>query len=102
MSRITAYEATDGTLFKDKEAFKKHQAALNLANGILKIANKFGGNTALNAEVAEFILANGDDIKKALEGKAIEDAPQPEPTPAETLAPTDGVDALVAELGVAA
>ena len=95
MSRITAYEATDGTLFKDKEAYRKHQAALNLLGGVAKIANTFSGNDVLNKEVAEFIVANGEQIKAALNGKEVSVASVVE-------APADGVDALVAELGGAA
>lgn len=71
MSRITAYEATDGTLFKNKEAYRKHQSALNLLDGVSKIASTFGGNDVLNSEIAGFIVANGEALKVALNGKVV-------------------------------
>ena len=115
MKRVSGYQTTDGKIFTNdqKHQARDHQAALNVVSSLTTIGNRIDTNASLfiddfccnaildGAAFAAFVLANADDIKKALAGKAVEEASEPagEESPATPEAPADGVDALVAELG---
>lgn len=83
MKRISAYQATDGTIFNDKHACKIHQAQLDIVDGVKKIADRINDNpdyindegyyTLDSEELARFILENGADIKNALNGKPLKE-----------------------------
>lgn len=118
MKRVSGYQTTDGKIFPNdqKQQAREHQAALNVVASLTVIGNRidtdaslfiddFGCNAILSGEAfAAFVLANAEDIKKALAGKAVEAPVEPagDEAPATPEAPADGVDALVAELGGAA
>ena len=87
MKRISAYQATDGSLFDDKKACAAHQRALNIDEGVHKIAESMNGNpfylcddlgpgaTAIvdSFQLAHFILTNAEAIQRVLSGKPISD-----------------------------
>jgi hypothetical protein len=88
MKRISAYQATDGKIFNDKNECKKHQAQLNIVDGVKAIANRINdhedfhvdedgniviGNVELVDQLARFILENGNDIKNVLSGKPLKE-----------------------------
>lgn len=86
MKRVSAYQATDGTLFDDKKACAAHQRALNISEGVHKIAENMNGNPFYmcddlghdafaivdSFQLAHFILTNAEAIKRALDGESIE------------------------------
>jgi len=82
MKRISAYQATDGKIFNDKNECREYQAQLNIVDGVKAIANRINGDPEyinddtggyfLNSDqLARFILENGNDIKNVLSGKAL-------------------------------
>lgn len=83
MKRISAYQASDGTIFNDKQACKAHQAQLDIVNGIQQIADRINDNLdyidgigqySLDSDqLARFILENGNDIKNVLSGKPLKE-----------------------------
>lgn len=113
MKRISAYQATDGTLFDDKKACADHQRALNVLDGIRKIAERMENDPKLlcsdlgpnvtaivsSEQLMDFILDNAEHIKLALAGKVVPDmvvaAAAPEPTADEG---ADPIDELLGDL----
>lgn len=92
MKRISAYEATDGTLFNSKKACQDHQRAINVIEGVQAVAKNIEADPFYLCEdlgvgayaitdsfqLAHFILANAEAIKLALDGKPVPSAVEPE------------------------
>lgn len=83
MGKIAAYEATDGTLFKDKAAYRAYQHSLNISDGVEKIAARAFHHDGTNDVgspfmLARFLVANGEDLKAALAGRSLVGPEQPE------------------------
>lgn len=104
MKRVSGYQTTDGKIFTtdQKKEAREHQASLNVIAGLTAIGERIDADPSLynddfrcnvisNAsDFAAFVLANAEDIKKALEGKVVEPAEEPAAPAAETPAAPAG------------
>src|SRR5687768_12929645 len=73
MKRVSAYQATDGEIFTDKEKCKKHQHKLDIRKGVETIVySQTDEGCNLDSEgLVEFILEHSEVFLKALMGKEI-------------------------------
>lgn len=86
MKRVSGYQTTDGKIFSSdqKQEARKHQEAINAVESLTIIGNRIDNSDVFyvddfgcaaittGVQFAAFVLANAEDIKKALDGKAIE------------------------------
>lgn len=79
MKRVSAYQATDGQVFTDRAACKKHQTTLDILSGVRDIAGRIQGDSRFEddngyysvggADLVTFLIENRDDLIAALTAK---------------------------------
>lgn len=73
MKRISAYQATDGSLHADKQACKLHQKAIDVVEGVGLIAQRLIEPITNPNQLVDFISQHSFDLLEALQGREIQE-----------------------------